>query len=40
MRSWDALPEVFLGRAGQLTEEFIKLGLRDYRGVTAAGKFR
>jgi hypothetical protein len=33
MRSWDALPDVFLGPAGQVTEEFGKLGLRDYRGA-------
>jgi hypothetical protein len=40
MRSSDALPDVFLGPAGQLTEEFIKLGLGEYQGVTAAGIFR
>jgi hypothetical protein len=33
MRSWDALPDILLGPAGRVTEEFIKLRLRDYRGA-------
>jgi hypothetical protein len=35
MRSWDALPDVPLGPAGQVTEEFIRLRVRDYRGRVA-----
>jgi hypothetical protein len=33
MRSWDSLPDALLGPAGQVTEEFIKLRLREYRGA-------
>ena len=33
MRSWDALPYIPLDPAGQVTEEFIRLRVRDYRGA-------
>jgi hypothetical protein len=33
MRSWDALPDVPLGPARQVTEEFIRLRVCDYRGA-------
>jgi hypothetical protein len=36
MRSWDTLPEARLSRAGEVSAEFLALGLRDYR---AAARF-
>lgn len=33
MQSWETLPDVPLGPAGQVTEEIIGLRLRDYRGA-------
>ena len=31
MRTYDALPDTVLGDAGDVSREFLKLGVRDYR---------
>jgi hypothetical protein len=36
MRSWDVLPDNPLARAGEVSAEFLRLGMRDYR---AAARF-